>query len=497
MHPTDSISTNQGDLVNHNAKLFRHPRLATLMFVLSGMLIALGCAVASAQGDTSGGLNKEDALAIATDAYIYGYPLVTMEMTRRVLTNTVAPESKSAPMGQFARMRAYPTASDHEVTAPNADTLYTMAWLDVSKEPYILGIPDAHGRYYLVPMLDGWTTVFEDPGKRTTGTGPQQYAITGPGWKGDLPAGVKQYKSPTAIVWILGRIYCKGTPQDYKAVHEMQDKMSLVPLSSYGKSYTPPPGQVDRGVDMKTAVRDQVNAMGAAAYFKLLAALMKDNPPAEGDAPMLARMAKIGLVAGQDFDSGKLDPAVAQALADAPGAAQTRIAAYMVHTGRIVNGWVIPLKTGIYGTDYLDRAAITWYGLGANRPQDAIYPTSQADADGKPYDGANRYVMHFDKGQTPPVDGFWSLTMYDAQYFFYPNHLNRYTLSARNALKHNADGSVDLYVQHESPGKMKESNWLPAPAARFVLMLRLYWPKENPPSIIDGTWNPPPVKPAQ
>ena len=133
---------------------------------------------------------------------------------------------------------------------------------------------------------------------------------------------------------------------------------------------------------------------------------------------MLARMAKIGLVAGQDFDSGKLDPAVAQALADAPGAAQTRIAAYMVHTGRIVNGWVIPLKTGIYGTDYLDRAAITWYGLGANRPQDAIYPTSQADADGKPYDGANRYVMHFDKGQTPPVDGFWSLTMYDAQYFF-------------------------------------------------------------------------------
>ena len=150
--------------MNHNAKLFRHPRLATLMFVLSGMLIALGCAVASAQGDTSGGLNKEDALAIATDAYIYGYPLVTMEMTRRVLTNTVAPESKSAPMGQFANTRAYPTASDHEVTAPNADTLYTMAWLDVSKEPYILGIPDAHGRYYLVPMLDGWTTVFEDPG---------------------------------------------------------------------------------------------------------------------------------------------------------------------------------------------------------------------------------------------------------------------------------------------------------------------------------------------
>ena len=298
-------------------------------------------------------------------------------------------------------------------------------------------------------------------------------------------------------MWILGRIYCKGTPQDYKAVHEMQDKLSLVPLSSYGKSYTPPPGQVDRGIDMKTAVRDQVNAMGAAAYFKLLAALMKDNPPAEGDAPMLARDGEDRPRCGPGLRFRQARPGRGSGFGRRSRGRAEQIVAYMFHTGRIVNGWVIPLKTGIYGTDYLDRAAITWYGLGANRPQDAIYPTSQADADGKPYDGANRYVMHFDKGQTPPVDGFWSLTMYDAQYFFYPNHLNRYTLSARNALKHNADGSVDLYVQHESPGKMKESNWLPAPAGRFVLMLRLYWPKENPPSIIDGTWNPPPVKPAQ
>ena len=160
----------------------------------------------------------------------------------------------------------------------------------------MLSLPDAHGRYYLFPMLDAWTTVFQVPGKRTTGTGPQTYAITGPGWTGTLPAGVTEYKSPTAMVWILGRIYCTGTPKDYKAVHEMQDKITLVPLSSYGKPYTPPAGTVDPSIDTKTAVRDQVNALDVGAYFNLMAQLMKDNPPAAEDAPMVAQMAKIGIV---------------------------------------------------------------------------------------------------------------------------------------------------------------------------------------------------------
>ena len=169
---------------------------------------------------------------------------------------------------------------------------------------------------------------------------------------------------------------------------------------------------------------------------------------------------------------------------------------YFKDAGKEENGWSFFTKTGIYGTDYLDRAFITAIGLGANRPQDAVYPTSEVRADGKPYSGASKYVMHFDKGQLPPADGFWSLTMYNAEYFFVDNPLNRYTLSARNKLKHNADGSVDLYVQNENPGKAKESNWLPAPADKFVLMLRLYWPKETPPSLLDGTWTIPAVKTA-
>jgi hypothetical protein len=436
---------------------------------------------------------RNDTAAVAVDAYVYGYPLVTMEYTRRVLTNVEKPEGSRAPMGQFARLREYPAASDHAVTAPNADTLYTIAWLDVGKEPWILSLPDAHDRFYLMPMLDAWTTVFQDPGKRTTGTGPQKYAITGPNWKGELPEGVKEYKSATSLVWILGRIYCTGTPEDYRAVHAMQDECSVVPLSSHGKAYTPPPGKVDPSVDMKTAVREQVNALSGEAYFALMAKLLKDNPPVTEDAPMVAKLAKLGIVPGQDFDMSKLDAATAKAVQDAPKAGVKEIMGHFKRAGTLENGWLFSTKTGIYGTDYLQRAFITAIGLGANRPQDAVYPTSDADPDGKPHSGTNRYVMHFDKGRLPPVNGFWSLTMYDGEYFFVPNSLNRYTLSARNQLKENADGSVDLYIQAENPGPEEEANWLPAPTGKFILMLRLYWPKEKNPSILDGSWKIPAV----
>ncbi len=162
--------------------------------------------------------------------------------------------------------------------------------------------------------------------------------------------------------------------------------------------------------------------------------------------------------------------------------------------GKDLNGWIFTTNAGVYGTDYLQRALITAVGLGANRPQDAVYPTSEADGDGKPYSGANKYMVHFPKGQTPPVDAFWSITMYNADYFFVDNPLNKYTASPRNDLKYNADGSLDITIQNQSPGKDKEANWLPAPKDKFVLMMRLYWPKEKDPSILDGSWSPPPVK---
>lgn len=449
------------------------------------------------QAQTAPALSPQDAKQLAQDAYIYGYPLVTMEFTRRVMTNVSEPAGTRAPMGHFVRMREYPTAAFRDVTAPNADTLYTTTWLDVGKEPWVLSLPEANERYYLFPMLDGWTEVFQVPGKRTTGTGPQTYVITGPGWKGTLPVGLEEYKSPTSMVWLLGRIYCTGTPEDYAAVHKLQDQVSVVPLSAYGKPYTPPAGMVDPTIDMKTAVRDQVNALGTEAYFNLLAALMLNNPPAAADAPILARMASLGIAPGKPFELAKLDPAVQQVLEDVPKLGFDAIMAHFKKAGTFENGWIFTTGTGAYGTDYVQRALITAIGLGANLPQDAVYPTTEADAQGKPYDGTDKYVMHFGKGELPPVNGFWSLTMYDENYFFVDNPLNRYTLSARNALKTNADGSVDLYLQHENPGPEKESNWLPAPAGKFIPMLRLYWPKETPPSIIDDSWKLPAISKLQ
>jgi hypothetical protein len=456
-------------------------------------LVVAGCGATSKLADDA---KQVEAFESAKDAYVYAYPLMTMEMTRRVSTNFVKPEGTFAPMGQFAKLREYPNASFNAVTAPNADTLYTMTWLDVSTEPWVVSVPDVKGRYFLFPMLDGWTNVFQDPGKRTTGTGAQKFAITGPGWSGTLPTGVTEYKSPTGIVWLLGRIYCTGTPEDYKAVHAIQDQIALVPLSSYGKPYTPMPGMVDASVNGKTAVRDQLNALDGASYFKLFAQLLKTNPPAAEDALMVSKLAKIGIVPGQDFDVSKVDTAVAAGIAKA---AQENIAAWMKESlvardASLENGWTFSTKVGTYGTNYIQRAMVAWYGLGANLPKDAVYPTSEGPRIIEKYSGANKYVMHFDKGNMPPVDGFWSLTMYNAKYFFVDNPLNRYTLSQRNKLKTNADGSTDLYIQADSPGKDKESNWLPAPKDEFVLMMRLYWPKGNDPSILNGTWKVPEVK---
>ena len=279
--------------------------------VLLGLIAATIVAARVAVGDDFPRVTRADINNVAHEIYIYGYPLVTMEMTRRVMTNTDVPKDSHAPMGQFYHSRTYPNASFRDVTAPNADTLYSTAWLDLSKEPYVLSLPEQKDRYYLVPLLDAWTNVFQVPGTRTTGDKAQKYAITGPGWSGKLPEGVTEYKSPTNLVWILGRTYCTGTPEDYKAVHALQDQYTLVPLSAYGKPYTPPKGTVDPKIDMKTAVREQVNAMGPEEYYSLLAALMKDNPPAKEDEPIVAKMAKIGLVPGKKWEFKKIDPNVA------------------------------------------------------------------------------------------------------------------------------------------------------------------------------------------
>ena len=440
-------------------------------------------------------MTKEQALETGVQAVVYGLPLVMMDLTMRNATNVVRPHGMAAPVNQFAHTPIFPDASFKQVVRANVDTLYSSAFLDLTKEPLVLSVPDTHGRYYLLPLFDAWTNVFASPGTRTTGSGARDFVIVGPDWKGTLPAGLQPLHSPTNVVWILGRTQTNG-PADYAAVHAVQQGYKLVPLSAFGKPYTAPEGSVDASRDAKTPPVDKLKAMSAATYFDTLARLMKTNPPPAADAPMLAKLATIGIVPGQRFDPSRLDPEVAAALERSLSVALHKLQPGPQQRGKSVNGWYFAgMNLGNFGTDYGTRGLIALIAFGANLPADAFYPTSFVDADGQPYQAANRYLLHFDKGQLPPVNAFWSVTLYDPDSFFVDNAIHRYAISSWMPLVQNGDGSVDLYVQHESPGKDREANWLPAPAGGgFNLTMRMYWPKDKGPSILDGTWKPPGVR---
>lgn len=462
---------------------------------ISSFLLAVAVVAHGAAAQT---LTADEAKAIAEDAYVFGYSLISVEMSRKVITNVEQPGDRRAPMGQFVNLREYPNANYRDVTAPNADTLYTNGFINVSEEPWIVSWPDMGERYYVREFYDAWVPVVFDPGSRTTGQGAQTYAITGPGWNGTLPEGVTEVKVPTDSIWILARTYSTGTSEDYKEVWALQDQYKLYPLSAWGKEYTPPPGKIDPSVDMTRSVRDSVNALDAETFFQWMNDLMVDNPPAPEDAPMMARIAEIGIAPGKDFDLSKFEPDVAAAVEAAPETAWEKIEAYTAQSGEVNQGWLVNLKVGHYGTDYMARAWLSAFGIPANAPKDAVYPVGLRDADGDVLDASKHdYVIRFaSEADLPPVEGFWSLTMYDTGYFFIPNPLDRYTLSARTELTKNPDGSIDLYLQKDNPGPDKEANWLPAPDARFIPMFRLYWPKESAPSVLDGSWWPPAISKA-
>ncbi len=427
---------------------------------------------------------------IGIQAYIYAYPMIMMEITRRVSTNVEAPRGFQAPMNQFAHLRAFPDHTFKEVVRPNADTLYSIVWFDVSKGPQVLSISDTGGRYYMLPMLDMWTDIIAAPGSRTSGTKAASFAIVGPTWKGSLPDGVEPVRSPTNVGWIIGRTQTNGAA-DYENVHRIQDGYKLTPLSRWGKPYKPPAkSPVNSTWDMKTPPPVQVARMSAKDYFELFAKLLKDNPPHEFDWNMVEQLKQIAIIPGEDFSFSELSAEKQKALERAVGDAQKMIAGNPL--GEAVNGWQIARELmGNYGTSYLRRAYIALIGLGANVPEDAVYPMSNVDSEGQPYNGSHRYVLHFDKGELPPVRGFWSLTMYDEKMYMTNNPIRRYAIGDRDKLQYNKDGSLDIYIQHASPGKAKESNWLPAPEGDFDLVLRAYWPMHE---VLTGGWNPPAVK---
>lgn len=476
------------------------PSPRTLLgLILATMLITVP---ALAQPPTAPGLSPREAEQIGLEAYLYGYSLITTEVTRVQMTNVSKIEGMHVPMGEFFNVKRYPPADYRGVSAANADTLYSVAWLDLGPGPIVFSHPDMGKRFYMFEMVDLWMSIIKTPGARTSGGKAATYLITGPGWHGKVPAGMKQIKCPTRYMVIVGRTYAEGTEKDYKKANAQQAKYQLVPLSAYGKPYKfkAPPVNPNPGFSMTEKPQKVINQMDISTYFNMMAKLMGGAaPPAPRDAPILARMAKIGLVPGKPFDLAKLDPAVQAALKDLNKAAMRCIEKSKNVMGVKENGWVVTKDLGRYGTDYLKRAVVAAYGWPANLQQDAVFPYTNVDSQGQTLSGAHKYIVTFPKGRTPPVRGFWSITMYmiDHGWWFVPNRLNKFTVSPRNKLKYNADGSLTLYFQHESPGKAKEANWLPAPKGDFILVMRMYWPQEKPPSILDGTWKPPAVKKVQ
>ncbi len=457
----------------------------------AGCLLVQMAAMHPTLADSAAPTNDTDEIAI--EAYVYLYPLISMDVTRRVMTNVPAGVKEGVgPMNAFHHFKAFPSADFRAVVRPNFDTLYSVAWLDLTTEPAIVSVPDTAGRYYLLPMIDMWTDVFAVPGKRTSGTGAANYALVPPGWKGALPGNVEPIHAPTPYVWVIGRTQTNG-PADYEAVHQVQRDYTVTPLSSWGRASVTATFSPDPSVDMKTEPLTQVNTMPAAKYFAYGAELMKRHPPHASDWSQLARLRRIGIEPGKSFDFAKADPSVQAALNRATTEGLQRIRDFLPRMARTVNGWQMNTDTmGVYGNHYLKRAAVALVGLGANQPEDAVYPINLADADGQPLEGGKNYVMHGEKGRFCPVDAFCSLTMYDEDGFPVPNPLNRFAIGDRDHLKFNADGSVDIYISHESPGADKESNWLPSPAqGKLGLTMRLYAPRAE---VLDGSWAPPVVK---
>ena len=421
--------------------------------------------------------STEEIRKIAESAYLFAYPLVLMEYTRH-----------HAPANVFNHAREFPAASFRGVVRPNADTLYSTAWLDLSKEPVVLHVPDTGGRYYVMQMLDAWTETFAVPGKRTTGNREGRFAIVGPGWRGELPSGGKRLDAPTNLVWLLGRTQT-NTAADYENVRRIQGGYTLTPLSRYpeaspatvsnaplaGAGGDPPPVRIAR--------------LSTVDFFREFHQLLSQNPPHTDDGPIMARIARLGLEPGKPFDSERLGAEGWKAVDEGARAGAGQLSIRPASTPKA--GWTgFGGRVGRYGTDYLSRAQIARAGLGALPPEEAIYLNCTADSEARPLNGASQYKLHFAPGAVPPVRAFWSLTLYDSAGYFVGNSIGRYAIGDRDRLELNPDGSLDLYIQHAAPGESKDRNWLPAPEGAFNLTLRIYWPKEE---VLNGRWTPPPV----
>lgn len=463
--------------------------------LLSVIMLAFIFVVSSCSSPkTSQKMSDDEIVDIATKAYVFGYPLVIMDFTKKVGTNVPMVVKSAAPVNQIGHAKQFPDDKFTDIVKPNVDTYYSMAWLNLKEEPMVLSVP-ATERYYLLPILDAYTNIFASPGTRTTGSGAHTFLITGPKWDGEVPEGMELIQSPTAMAWILGRIQVNSPEDGATVVKNIQKDITLTPMSEFGNSnYVASKGTVVDAYNSIIPVKNTAE-LSTKDFFTKMAHLMVENPPFEADSTIVKAMASIGIVPGTEFGVTGFSPELQTRLDSIPQKVMASMKGKMVGSDNKINGWSTSTMTNPaladFGTDYGFRALIAYFGLGANLQKDAVYPNAVNDSEGNVFSSDNKYMIHFNKEEIPPVDAFWSLTMYNNKNFLAANPINRYAIGDRNDIKFNEDGSLDIYIQRERPEKDKESNWLPTPQdGTFQLTMRLYWPQNE---VLSGEWNPAPV----
>ncbi len=424
---------------------------------------------------TIGNAQQEWAYVAGVQAFIYGYPLVEIVRTCALMTAVDEPQNNGrAPINQFSHSQRPWTHEDRDVVTPANDLLYSMAWLNLADGPVILTTPAPTGRYFVMEFIDAYSDNFHNLGPRVVGPSAATFAIVGPGWSGSLPPGSIEIRCPTNLVWVLGRVLIDGV-EDMEAARSFQAGFTLRATA---------PGRLPHAVAAYESW-----AESGEAFFANLARAMADDPPPAVDTGLVAQFSRIGIAPHRTFD--------ADALGDAQVAALRRAVAAGVeivdgHTrSRRARSWSINYAGGRLGTDYLARACTAMKGLGALASEEALYALCDFDEHGEPLNGDHGYVLRFPAGGLPPVDAFWSVSLYGSDFCFVDNPIRRYAIGDRTRdLRYGPDGSLEILIQHSQP-QQGLSNWLPAPAGRFYLILRLYHPRE---AILSKDYTIPPVE---
>jgi hypothetical protein len=435
--------------------------------------------------------HDETRLSILKEAYIFGYPLVTIEMNRRVFTNVTHPnEFGYAPLNQFGHKAIFPNPMNRESERPNIDMFYSSAFIDLKDGPIILTVPSAGKRFYIIQVMDGWSDIVGTASPRVNKGEGTTYFIHNSDWEGEVPPSMVEITSSTNLNWLIARTQIKG-PKDLPQVLKFMKSYKLTHFNHLKRNYREEVSKIDVNYSNKIP-EDLITKLSGEEYFNILNTLLVNNPPHKEDRPIIQKIAPFGIGADQIFDVDNYSPNEQKYLSELGKKVKDDLLV-LGRENKHLNGWEMRADPSIgrFGTNYLNRAKISLVGLGTNLMEDAIYPEAVTDGDGEPFSGQRKYILHFNKGQYPPARAFWSFTIYGSDNYIVPNVFKRYSLSSLDNLRFNSDGSLDLYIQNEIPGGKKNSNWLPTSRGFFTIQARIYWP-EN--SALNGDWTLPAIQ---